>query len=442
MNGGNGLGFFALLICVIILAVLVLQKRRWFDPAVIIMVYWSILIFCVSLHLFGLQKVSDWGYIIFIIGLVSFCIGTSCSNLFTDKVSLDVKKKYVLDYRFLYVLYIIVIIFLLYNFRNVLELLGNGYSWAKIRRFYSNQGQSSGYNEVLQSAFNVMMNQFVSTPTVYASLPIAVSDMMIGKKDKKLFFMTIIMMFLWMMTSGGRSIVIWFAMYFVFAVLIVKKHKIRINKKILRIIRMALIPLMLVFIYITVERKGENLNILKEIYVYFPVGLKNFDYHIQEFTRSNSGYLWGVGSFYGFIYPVIFLLKQFGLMSYPDIILKARYLTFTSLEPNVFIGIDMNAYATFMYQPYLDGGLIGVAVILFAFGGLCGYYYHNVSKDMIQMKYLAIYLFLIQKLMFSQVRFYFTQTQQAIAMVILLFAFVNVNSFRRRLIFRFRRKES
>ena len=87
------MGIFALLICVIILAVLVLQKRRWFDPAVIIMVYWSILIFCVSLHLFGLQKVSDWAYIIFIIGLVSFCIGTSCSNLFACKGFSDTKKK-------------------------------------------------------------------------------------------------------------------------------------------------------------------------------------------------------------------------------------------------------------------------------------------------------------------------------------------------------------
>jgi len=435
------LGIFALLICVIILAVLVLQKRRWFDPAVIIMVYWSILIFCVSLHLFGLQKVSDWAYIIFIIGLVSFCIGTSCSNLFACKGFSDTKKKYILDYRFLYVLYIIVIIFLLYNFKNVLELLSNGYSWAKIRRFYSNQGQNSGYNEVLQSAFNVMLNQFISTPTVYASIPIAVSDMMIGKKDKKLFVMTVIMMFLWMMTSGGRSIVIWFAMYFVFAILIVKKHKIEINKKILRIIRMALIPLIIVFIYITVERKGENLNILKEIYVYFPVGLKNFDYHIQEFISSNNGYLWGVGSFYGFIYPVIFIIKQFGFIDYPDIILTARYLTFTSLEPNVFIGIDMNAYATFMYQPYLDGGIIGVAIILFLFGCMCGYYYNNVTKDVIQMKYLAVYLFLIQKLMFSQVRFYFTQTQQAIALVILLFAFVNVSSFRHRIVFRFGRKE-
>ncbi|MFQ7082804.1 hypothetical protein [Sellimonas intestinalis] len=66
------------------------------------------------------------------------------------------------------------------------------------------------------SAFNVMMNQFVSTPTIYASLPIAVSDMLIGKKDKKLFGMTLIMMFLWMMTSGGRSIVLWLVLYLFF----------------------------------------------------------------------------------------------------------------------------------------------------------------------------------------------------------------------------------
>ncbi len=92
------------------------------------------------------------------------------------------KKEYVLDYRLIYILYFIVILFLLYNFKNVMELLNSGYTWAKIRRLYSNQGQVSGYNEVTMSAFNVMMNQFVSTPTIYASLPIAVSDMLIGKR--------------------------------------------------------------------------------------------------------------------------------------------------------------------------------------------------------------------------------------------------------------------
>lgn len=430
------MGIFAFFICFIILILLILQKRKWFDPAVLIMAYWSLLILFVSLHLFGLQKVSDWSYFVFLVGLLCFCIGVSCASSFSAKVYSDAQKSYVLDYRFLYVLYAIVIIYLLYNFQNVLSLLNNGYSWAKLRRFYSNQGQTSGYNEVLQSAFNVMMNQFVSTPTVYASLPITVADMIIGKKDKTLFSMTLIMMFLWMVTSGGRSIVLWFALYFVFAILIVKGHRIKIHRKIRRIMRLALIPLVGMFLYITIERKGDNLNILKEIYVYFPVGLKNFDYHIQEFDRIYESHLCGVGSFYGFIYPIIFFIKQLGIIDYPDIILTARYLTFTSLEPNAFIGINMNAYATFMYQPYLDGGIIGVAIMLFIFGAVCGYYFYNVSKDKVQMKYLVIYLFFVQKILFSQVRFYFTQTQQAIALIILFMAFVNVNSFRNKLSFK------
>jgi len=159
------------------------------------------------------------------------------------------------------------------------------------------------------SAFNVMMNQFVSTPTIYASLPIAVSDMLIGKKDKKLFGMTLIMMFLWMMTSGGRSIVLWLVLYLFFGIFIVKKRNFQIPKKVKKIMRYSIIPLVFVFVFITVQRKGESMNLLREAYIYFPVGLKNFDYHIQQFENSLQPYLGGASSFYGFIYPIIFILK-------------------------------------------------------------------------------------------------------------------------------------
>lgn len=271
--------------------------------------YWIGLIFFASLQLFGLYSISNWAYLVFVVGLSSFCFGTLYGSFFSAKISMSRKKEYVLDYRLIYILYFIVILFLLYNFKNVMELLNSGYTWAKIRRLYSNQGQVSGYNEVTMSAFNVMMNQFVSTPTIYASLPIAVSDMLIGKKDKKLFGMTLIMMFLWMMTSGGRSIVLWLVLYLFFGIFIVKKRNFQIPKKVKKIMRYSIIPLIFVFVFITVQRKGESMNLLREAYIYFPVGLKNFDYHIQQFENSLQPYLGGASSFYGFIYPIIFILK-------------------------------------------------------------------------------------------------------------------------------------
>ena len=205
-------------ICFLFFLFFLSRKEKWFHPGVIMTAYWIGLIFFASLQLFGLYSISNWAYLVFVVGLSSFCFGTLYGSFFSAKISMSRKKEYVLDYRLIYILYFIVILFLLYNFKNVMELLNSGYTWAKIRRLYSNQGQVSGYNEVTMSAFNVMMNQFVSTPTIYASLPIAVSDMLIGKKDKKLFGMTLIMMFLWMMTSGGRSIVLWLVLYLFFGI--------------------------------------------------------------------------------------------------------------------------------------------------------------------------------------------------------------------------------
>ena len=432
---------FTISFCCLFLIYFIGKREKWVHPSIIMLVYWIGLLFFASLQLFGLYSISNWGYFVFAVGLVSFCLGSMYGGFFSKRVSIARKREYVLDYKLIYILYIIVILFLLYNFKNVLDLLSSGYTWAKIRRLYSNQGQISGYNEVTMSAWNVMMNQFVSTPTIYASLPIAVSDMLIGKKDKKLFVMTLIMMFLWMMTSGGRSIVLWLAIYIVFGIFIIKKRNFRIPKKVKKIIQFSFIPLIIVFIFITVQRKGESLDIFREAYIYFPVGLKNFDYHIQQFSSSGHQYFFGASSFYGFIYPIIFLLKQIGIMDYPQWILDARNYSFTILEPNSFIGLDMNAYATVMYQPYLDGGIIGVILILFLFGILCGYYYKKIDTNIIQSRYLTIYLFLIQKILFSQVRFYFTQTQQAIALVIIIIVFVNTHSLRNKVHFITERKK-
>ena len=422
-------------ICFLFFLFFLSRKEKWFHPGVIMTAYWIGLIFFASLQLFGLYSISNWAYLVFVVGLSSFCFGTLYGSFFSAKISMSRKKEYVLDYRLIYILYFIVILFLLYNFKNVMELLNSGYTWAKIRRLYSNQGQVSGYNEVTMSAFNVIMNQFVSTPTIYASLPIAVSDMLIGKKDKKLFGMTLIMMFLWMMTSGGRSIVLWLVLYLFFGIFIVKKRNFQIPKKVKKIMRYSIIPLVFVFVFITVQRKGESMNLLREAYIYFPVGLKNFDYHIQQFENSLQPYLGGASSFYGFIYPIIFILKQIGIMDYPQWILDSRYYSFTILEPNSFIGLDMNAYATIMYQPYLDGGILGVVIILLLFGILCGYYYKKIDTKYIQARNLAIYLFFLQKILFSQVRFYFTQTQQSIAFIIIIIAFVSQSSFRNRISF-------
>ena len=304
-----------------------------------------------------------------------------------------------------------------------------GNSYQLIRTMYSNQGSTNlvnGYNPVLRSAWNVMAVQFISTPIVYASLPILMVSIYTGDKHRWLIRLTAIMAVLWMLTSGGRSIIVWMGIYFVF-LLIYYKKKIKLSKKIKRTLFIVGIAAFVLAIYITLSRRsGTDLILLKQLYVYFPVALKNFDIHVNEIINNNTGNFYGLASFYGFIYPIIFFAHQLFGLEYPQALLDARYYSFTVLEKDVSVGqgIYMNAYATIFYQPFLDGGYIGVFVILFFWGGLCKYFYFKVVESG-RPRDLVIYLFLIQKILFSHVRFYFTQTQQAIALLIILFIYSN-----------------
>lgn len=423
------MAILSILTCIgLLLIFFVVEKRKWYDPQVLFVSFWVILIFLASLRLFGLYKITNTTYLIFILGILSFCGGTRIPYLIKTKKQPNKvgEKQKELNYIFLYILYGLVITMLLYNFINVMKLVNSGYTWAKIRRLYVNSDNREGYNEVLKSAFNVVFNSFISTPTLYAALPIAVADILIGKKNKIIFVLTIIMVVLWMFTSGGRSVVTWLALYFVVGLFIIKSvNGLEINRKKILIFGMMSIPLIFVFAFITIQRKGQNMNLIREMYVYFPVGLKNFDYHIQNFHKSGHGYFGGVSSFYGFLYPIFFALKQLHITDYPQFILDAREYSFTLLEPDVDIGLKMNAYATVMYQPYLDGGIVGVVVIMAVFGIACGYIYKKMVETKLAIKYFILYLFFVQKILFSQVRFYFTQVQQAFALIVIILAFLN-----------------
>ena len=128
---------------------------------------------------------------------------------------------YELRYKLLYVIYGIVILFLLYNSKTIFEILKEGGSFKDVRKLYTNREE---YNIVRKSPLNVAFKNFVSTPVVYLSLPVAVVDFFSGKRNKPLLYMTFTMALLWFINSGGRSVLLWLAMYFVIAMLIYRKQ--------------------------------------------------------------------------------------------------------------------------------------------------------------------------------------------------------------------------
>lgn len=96
------------------------------------------------------------------------------------------------------------------------------------------------------------------------------------------------------------------------------------------------------------------------------------------------------------------------------------------METGYYIGggLYMNAFVTAFYQPYLDGRYVGVFLILMLFGFMCNQFFVRAYYD-IDMKAILIYILLLQKILFSFVRFYFTQQAQALCFIL---AFLVVTS--------------
>jgi len=136
-------------------------------------------------------------------------------------------------------------------------------------------------------------------------------------------------------------------------------------------------------------------------------------------------YGYGMASFYGVFYPFMFILTLAG-WKYPIWLTTIRDLSFMNLENVVLLGsARMNAFVTTFFQFYLDGGMFGVFVGGVLFGFFVMHFYKK-AKNGTDDKYTLIYLLLLQKLIFSFVRFYFTQPVQGISFLMAFFVYKRI----------------
>lgn len=139
----------------------------------------------------------------------------------------------------------------------------------------------------------------------------------------------------------------------------------------------------------------------------------------MEVVDASNMYGYGISSFYGLLYPVLFALSEIGINVFTPFVETIYGMSFQDLQMGVDVGggIYMNAFVTAFYQPYLDGRYIGVIFIMLIFGFASGRafykFYYKQNK-----KALLIYLLLLQKIVFSYVRFYFTQQAQSICFIL------------------------
>lgn len=409
----------------IIIAVLFLKiTKNIYNAATIFCGYWGILVFLNYLSLDGMHKPSELTYSYIFLGIFGFTIGCILALLRTKRINVKVRKGEP-NYFLLKIACVIIIAYCLYRISLIVVFLAQGYSWGEIRLMHGIAGDS-GEGTLKGGTFSQILHDWCVAPLLYLLAPTLVIDLFIGKREKQFSIMAIVAMILYSVSTVSRAI--WsFLILYAICVMIICKGKYQLPKKVKKWIRripIFIVILFLIIVFITQQRSADSeANIILNMYAYLAGGISLMDIYLQSPISNMCTY--GFFSMYGFVQPIFFVLNYLHILDYPQAILDTIQIK-DALEVYIPISdhITMNAYSTLFYNFYLDFRIVGIFIGSMIFGLICMKMYRNFKQRQ-DFKSLAIYLILVQFIIFSMARIYTSLTTRALTFIWILFMFRN-----------------
>lgn len=394
------------------------KYNSFVNSGTIFLFYWTFIIFMDSLKLYNLKNTSTKAYFLIFLGLIGFILGTLLSTNYKFKITSNnyVKKTYtyVLNYRILLLLEIIIISFCIYRIGKIALFLSKGHSWWEVR-LMATSGEG-GYGSFKGTDLEQFIYEIIIAPVAYLIAPILVAEILIGKKKKNMIIINIMTIVLFSISTVSRSILSFLIIYLVFGTMLVNKNN---KKKISRRTKFKfvfLIILMVVIIYkVTMLRNSES-DLFKNIYAYIAGALPLLSLQLHN-SNTSSIRTHGMMSLFGFLYPFLLFLNYTGIFKYGETYNNVKYIKdSTEIFKSIGDGINMNAYTTLFYNFYIDFGLVGVIVGSLLFGMVTINSYKRFIKNR-DPKRLVIYLILIQFILFSVARIYTIYPTRALSLV-------------------------
>ena len=408
-----------------------ITEKRFLNPVTAFYCVWTLILFLTSLKLYGLNATTDTIYSYMFIGFLAFAIGyylfrgefKQKQQIFSFgrfRIGIRNTDSYILRYKIIYLLCFLTLIVYILDFSVSLGYLLSGNSLDFIRHMA--QDSTSDLN-VQSDILSAMKNVLIS-PFVLALQPIVAFDFWLGNRDKKLLGLDIIILLLRVLTDGSRSNVVYFVLHFIlgFTFIYCKKQKKflkNLKKKNKKIAIAVLIFGVVAILWITISRSGENA--IKYAYYYFTMEPYMFEQWAEKADKLHLlGY--GMASTNGFSFAVFYILKNLGLMSYPEawhsintIIgeTQTQWMIISSFSSRA------NAYVSLFWYLYLDGRVVGIIIGMLIYGIIGARSYWTALKNM-SCKAMCIYAFILQGLIMSFVRLQFGNIIYAVAFIMIL----------------------
>jgi len=418
-----------IVICVLFTFYSIHTEKTIVNPLTVFCCIWSVVLFFSCLCYYTLYEPESSTYNIILIGIVSFIAGYYSIKVFGKTITFNTSAKdktvTVLNYQLVYFFAVICILTFLWSLINVVRQI-SGFNLRNIQLLL----QSSEY-ESNSSPFWNALSLLIVQPASFAIAALAAADFWAGRRDKKLFWFTIIMLFIRLLSSANRTTLMSFIIYIIVIGILKNSKKRQISRntdidessvtrrKNRKMIIQTIIVGLCIFVIMTMSRGS---RIFRNLYLNFAMPPEMLELWCKQVDDSYLiGY--GMASLNGFLYPIMYILKNvLGLSSLPGHFQDIYNLTMLTDTSWQWIGttIRANAYVSVYWFLYLDGRWIGVAIGMFIYGGVLAGSFKKVVKNM-SAKQLSVYCLMFYGILYSLARMPFTLSKYTLAIVFIVF---------------------
>lgn len=400
------------------LVCLYFSRRNIVHPGFLMSAMWVIILALYEAKLLPFNDISNLTYATIVIGVIGFCIGSGIGNNVELSMGEFSSRKsdncnYSINVNFIIALEIISLVVMFPDVINNIRLLLSGFTFETIRT------NSSSGGSVLNNIYFALIRNYIVKPFLVIVYPITVYCLFSLKNRTRYIILglAICMCTFHVFYLGGRSPLIYLAMHFVLAMILLKKD-FNISNKAKVAIVILIVLVVYIFEQVSVSRGVSDMS--SSVIAYISGCVPLLDVKISEIDAGGI-YSYGSGLLLGVLRLVFTLLENIGF-PYPAFMSVVENLA--NCENSVVIGqnMRMNAFVSVFYYFYIDGGLLAVLIESIVYGWFSGSSFRkmNSSKDPRQ---LIIYMVVCQSIVFSMVRYQFVLLEFVIALILVRFLF-------------------
>ena len=405
--------------------------KKLFNPISLFLGLWSIILFLSSMQLYDLKYSTEITYFRLLTGIVCFTLGFWLDYRLKIIRKVHLGKSHGIrtnPYDSIYMLrskYLLYFAFGIVIFMKAVDLKDNLIILLSGGNLQTVRNVLRANNAELRRTMTNVIHNLLSGPFEYVIYPIGAYNI-INQKNKGITIATVIALVFGIINTGGRAMLIYFILSLLVAFTFSSRDLYNLLTNIKRNInakkRYKKIIFLFIIFFFVVSFSRSGVGLLRDSYYYFAMEPTMFEQWCETVENQNLvGY--GIASFNGFTFHILYLIKNILNISYPMhwnevynmvILSDTRWLQITNA------GLPANAFVSMFWFMFLDGREMGIIIISVIYGVICSYSFRNAVKSP-NIKTISIYAMILFGVFDSYVRMKFFVGDYAGGLLILLF---------------------